>query len=249
MRLFITFLSVFLSWAPNAFGSDAAEILRKQQKASAGYIDEISTGTLTLLNAHSKPIAVREFEVKRLEATARTGARTLLAILAPADLAGVKLLSVEKTQRDFEQFLYLPSQKQIKRIGKQSRSGSFLGSEFSYSNLEAIRPQSDHGRLLKDEILDGAECFVIETAAPKTVLWIRKDGFQIARVDFYGDSGEVEKRAFFGAYRLIQNKIYRPSSITMLNLKTQKQSRLELKSVRFQTGLTESDFTQAALSR
>ena len=57
----------------------------------------------------------------------------------PSDVAGTRFLSVEEKSGGTEQFIYLPAFKKVKRIVGAQRDQSFMGTDFSYADLEGRR--------------------------------------------------------------------------------------------------------------
>ena len=93
----------------------------------------------------------------------------LMFFLTPADVKNTAFLTYdfEDSSKDDDQWLYLPAPKRIKRIASRNKSGSFMGSEFSY---EDIGNQNYQKFIFSDEakevILDGQECYE-STRIPK----------------------------------------------------------------------------------
>ncbi len=54
----------------------------------------------------------------------------------PADVAGTQLIMVDHPDSADEQLLYLPALKRTNRIAGKARKGAFMGSDFSYEDLE-----------------------------------------------------------------------------------------------------------------
>ena len=56
--------------------------------------------------------------------------------LSPSDVAGTQMVLVDHPDQADEQLLYLPALKRVTRIAGTSRKGAFMGSDFSYEDLE-----------------------------------------------------------------------------------------------------------------
>ena len=61
-----------------------------------------------------------------------------MEFVSPADVKGTKFLSYSHIKKDDDQWLYLPALKRVKRIASKNKSGSFMGSEFSYEDLSSF---------------------------------------------------------------------------------------------------------------
>ena len=62
------------------------------------------------------------------------------------------------------QWLYLPALKRVKRISSKNKSGSFMGSEFSYEDLSSfnIDKYDFKKEEAKKEIFNGKEVYIVE---------------------------------------------------------------------------------------
>lgn len=63
---------------------------------------------------------------------AKDGWDTRIELKEPADVAGTVLLTVEGQG----QYLWLPRLKRVRRVAGKSRSGSFVGSDFAFEDME-----------------------------------------------------------------------------------------------------------------
>ena len=92
-----------------------------------------------------------------------------IEVKSPSDVAGVKLLMIDHESATDEQLTYLPQFKRVNRISGSSRKGAFIGSDFSYEDLD-IREAAEGriidfnnalaGRELKGYRLDSARSLV-----------------------------------------------------------------------------------------
>ena len=69
------------------------------------------------------------------------GDKSLMVFDEPRDVKGTALLTHAHKQEADDQWLYLPALKRVKRISSSNRSGSFMGSEFSYEDLTTKHTQ------------------------------------------------------------------------------------------------------------
>ena len=77
--------------------------------------------------------------VRELEMRVRRDEDTLSSYTRfshPSDVAGTQLVVVDRPDTLDEQLLYLPALKRVQRIAGRARTGSFMGSDFSYEDLE-----------------------------------------------------------------------------------------------------------------
>ena len=62
--------------------------------------------------------------------------RSYVRFSHPSDVAGTQLVIVDNPDKVDEQLLYLPALKRTNRIAGKARKGSFMGSDFSFEDLE-----------------------------------------------------------------------------------------------------------------
>ena len=122
------------------------------------------------------------------------GNRSMLRFQEPKDIAGVALLMRENKGKDNDQWLYMPALKQDpKRISGGQKNASFLGTDFTFADLEGRDPGLWTHTLRGEETLDGQATWVIESLPAedtdsqysKTVQWIRKDIYVPIKVEFF----------------------------------------------------------------
>ena len=62
--------------------------------------------------------------------------QTYVRFSKPSDVAGTQLIVIDNPDKADEQLLYLPALKRTNRIAGKARKGAFMGSDFSYEDLE-----------------------------------------------------------------------------------------------------------------
>lgn len=85
---------------------------------------------------------VRERELLMLEKKFGAERKAVLYFTAPADTAGTGILMFsyeEVSGKDDDQWLYLPALRQSRRIATNSKEGPFLGTDFSFADIERLR--------------------------------------------------------------------------------------------------------------
>ncbi len=133
---------------------------------------------------------------------------SLLYFMAPADVknSGFLTYDYENVNRDDDQWLYLPALKKTKRIAANDKSGSFMGSDFSYADLTKRRLDDytytfhatkemevyDYPVWVIDAI-PRTEAVIKETGYNRSILFVRKDNFVVVRaIHFLENKGELK---------------------------------------------------------
>ena len=120
--------------------------------------------------------------------------QTIMFFLEPADVKGTGFLTYDydESGKDDDQWLFLPALRKSKRIASSDKSGSFMGSDFNYSDLTKPDLEDYDYKLIKEEEVDGHKTWRIEstprkpataeeTGYSKGVAWIRQDNYMVVR--------------------------------------------------------------------
>ncbi|MBX3263356.1 MAG: outer membrane lipoprotein-sorting protein [Labilithrix sp.] len=110
--------------------------------------------------------------------------KSVITFQAPADVAGMKFLQIQNADADDERFLYTPELKRSRRIAGSNRSESFMGTDFSYADLDGRDLRQSSSVLKADETVGKFDCYRV-AATPKNgdavyariELWVRKDNY------------------------------------------------------------------------
>ena len=180
--------------------------------------------------------------------------QSLVRFLSPQDIAGTAFLMLERGQDESEQYLYLPAIKRTRRIAGRERDGSFMGSDFTYADLQGIDPKNAKHTRLADEKIGNDACYVIEsTLLPaakvsysKVVAWIRQSDFIALRTRFYDHAGKLTKTLYS---RRIRNIDGSPVVVEarMQSEQAGRATELFVDSIEHQNDLSDAHFTPTAL--
>ena len=231
-------------------------IAKAAEDRGRGFGDSVSTMRMVLTNAKGQE-SVRQLRLKTLEDPDEPGeSKSLVVFDQPRDVAGTALLAHAHKGREDEQWLYLPALARVKRISGSNRSGSFMGSEFSFEDFSTPDLDEFTYEHLRDEPCGHKTCWVMEqmskdtkTSYRRRVAWIDQTDLLPHRIDFYDRRNELQKTLTFSDYKLYQDKFWRAHLFHMKNHLTGKQTHLHWDEIKFGVGLNERDFTRNALKR
>ena len=235
-----------------AYAQSAQSVAKQSFEAVSGYQSSIAKARMILKNANGVQNK-RQLIMKRYEKA--TGDKSFLEFLYPLDIKGTKLLSFERIAKDDRQWLYLPELKRTKRISSRNKSGSFMGSEFSYEDIstqnylnysykgEAKEAQKNGKNYLQIERIpkDGNSGYSRQTA------WIDPQTYLIAFGEYYDKENRLLKKVAFSKYRKIKG-VYRVQTIEIQNVQNGKSTILTLDKEEIKVGLQEQDFSKKALN-
>jgi hypothetical protein len=178
--------------------------------------------------------------------------KSVIRFTSPANVAGTAFLMVQHQGAPDEQYIYLSRMKTTRRIGGTGeREGSFMGSDFSYADLERKDLRDATYARLPDEPIGKDGCYVLAVTPKngsysKLVLWVRQKDWMPLRVQMFGKDGQLAKTTFTRRISLIDSKPVVMESHTE-NATTHHQTDLVIDEVRFKSDLSDALFTPAAL--
>lgn len=193
--------------------------------------------------------------------------KTVSFFMAPTDVAGTAYMNFDYSDaRDDDSWLYLPALKQVRRVAAGDRSGSFMGSDFTYSDINGVNIQWYDYRMLDDKAtVDGAETWLIEstpkadfadkvaseTGYEKSHLWIRKDNFVQVQGKIWVTKGNRIK--YFSAQQLEKiDDIWTPMRLQMITTRNDERehaSVFQFSKVVYNQHTDASLFTTQAMQR
>ena len=257
----ITTVSYLLAFAclPLLATAETAEekglaIAKEADKRDTGWQDQTASLDMVLRNRHGEE-SKRSIRSKTLEVDG-DGDKSMSIFDTPRDIKGTAFLSFTHALKADEQWLYLPALKRVKRISSNNKSGPFMGSEFSYEDLSSQEVAKYTYKYLRDEKIDGRDCFVIEripaykhSGYTRLVTWLDKEMYQPLKVEFYDRKGSLLKTLTSSGHKQYEGQFWRPQKMSVINHITQKSTDLYWKDYRFKTGLTDRDFDRNSLKR
>lgn len=182
--------------------------------------------------------------------------------LSPADVEDTGFLTYDydEADRDDDQWLYLPALKKTKRIASSDKSGSFMGSDFSYADMTDRPLEYYDYKLLQESEVGGHPVWVIEavpntedeideTGYTKSILFVRKDNDVVIRSKIWVKKGKRNK--YMEVQELEQiDGVWVPTLMTMTTKKgkqTTHKTILKTTDVKFNQDLDFDSFSVRGL--
>lgn len=249
----IIIVSLFIT---HIFALSPKEIAIKVKKTSDGYGSSKSTMKMILID-QSKNKSKRVMYLLALEDKEHDGVngdKSLMEFKTPLDIKGTKFLTHEKINKNNNQWLYLPALKRIKRISSRNKSGSFMGSEFSYEDISSREPSKyTYSKEMREQKLYDIDIYKYErypkdknSGYSKQVLYIDKQRFVVLKIEFFDKKKELLKTAEYSDYKNIKGTL-RVSKITMNNHQNFKATTLEYVDDQIHLNLDEKIFSKRYL--
>jgi len=188
----------------------------------------------------------------------------LMFFLSPADVRDTGFLTYDydDPDADDDQWLYLPALKKTKRIAATDKSGSFMGSDFNYSDMTKRQLEKYDYNLMKETEVNGVKVWQIEsvprtedeideTGYSKSIVFIRKDNYVMIRaLSWLAKGGKLR---YFDVKKLEQiDGIWVPTEMTMTTKKNKAmlhKTILRISNVKFHQKLDFDFFTVRRLEK
>lgn len=246
--------------SPQAQAMTAEEI---SQKAflTGKVVDSTSNAKFRLINGSGQE-RVRETEGKTKLIAGTTDNRRYVLFQSPPDVKGTKTLLVEHTGKDDDIWIYLPAMKKVRRLVSSNKKDSFVGTDFSYGDVIGHKVEDWKHVLLKEEKIDGRDCYVVEstpkkpevgenTGYSKRVGWIDKESFVALKGESYDLGGKLYKRFKAADVKLVdeKNKKWQPMRLEAEDVQSGHRTVIEFSDYKANVGVGEDVFSQRNLER
>lgn len=177
-------LSTLNAWAIDPNATDPKAIMKAAEERAEG---DKSKSRL-VMQIIDKDGRKRERVVQSRSMDFAEGRKQVMLFESPEDVRGTGMLSVDydSGSKDDDQWLYLPSLKKSTRISSGEKSGSFMGTDLSFSDMTKADPEHYDYKMIKQSVqvkLDGQdeECWLIESS-PKTAKAKEETGYLKSQV-------------------------------------------------------------------
>jgi len=181
---------------------------------------------------------------------------------SPADVKGTGVLVFDYESDADDVWIFLPALRKTRRIVSSQRAQSFMGSEFSYGDLN-VPALDDYGYTLRGEEAEGGEpCWVIDLAPKsqdiaagegysKKTYWISKAKHVLRRALYYDLEGKLQKELKTDQVELLdpKNQRFRPLRMEMINKQNGRRSLFVSSKISFAPEADDEYFTPRYLER
>ena len=238
-----------------AFSLTAFEIM---SKVDARYTGESAVSTTRMILIDKKD-RKRTREIEIFSKDYADVDKSISFFKSPGDVKGTAYMSFnwETPSKEDDSWLYLPALQKVNRIASSDRSGSFMGSDFTYTDIDGFELNDYNYELKKEsDLVEGKDCWVIEltpknkkvidkTGYLKSLQWIRKDIFIPVKGRILVKKGKKIK--LFSAKDITKiNGIWTAKTLQMITTKNKKlvhKSVFQLKSIKYNTDIGDGIFT------
>lgn len=190
--------------------------------------------------------------------------QNLIFFLHPADVKDTGFLTYDydAADKDDDQWLYLPALRKSKRIASSDKSGSFMGSDFNYSDMTSRNLEDYDFKLLKEskvgdskvwmiEALPRSQDVIEETGYEKSIAFVRQDNYIVIRAINWIESSKKIRYMEIKKLELIDD-IWVGTEVTMTTKKgkeTLHKTIIRSSNVKFNQSLDDSFFSVRQLEK
>ena len=229
-------------------------IAKEADKRDSGFLDYTADVIMTLKNRQGD-VSVRHMFYKVLEQL-QDGDKSIVVFEKPRDIKGVAALTYSHKVSPDDQWLYMPEIKRTKRIATVNKSGPFMGSEFAYEDISSEEVEKYTYQYVKEGEHEGMPCFIVErypvdvhSGYSKQMVWYDKQEYRIMKIEYYDRKKTLLKVRINQDYQKYLDQYWRPGKSNMSNVQTGKTTNIKWRNYQFRQGLSENDFSVAALKR
>ncbi len=261
MKRTIIMLAVAMMLMSSLWASESAyEIMKRARNLpEPGTVSE--TATLTI---HSKKGKDRIRQVIMKSRDYGDVEKEVIVFTSPKDVAGVGYLMFDYeemedgSKQDTDSWLYMPAMKKTRRIaGSGSDSdNSFMGTDFTYGDMENRSLSKDDYELLGSEAVDGVDCYRIKCIShdrsekdPDRIAYIGKEDYVLRKCEYYDRQGALHRVLTCYDIKVVDG-FYIMCGMRMDNVQSGTYSFFEVSDIDLDAGkVDDSTFTVAALER
>lgn len=233
-------LAVSLSTAP-AMAETGRDVMQRVYKQSD--IFPQSEATVRLIVSDAKGRERERFFYLRAK-NDPDFKRSLVKFFKPANVKGVGLASeTNQSTQDKNQWVYFPSLKSVKKLSSSEQDGSFMGSDFSYSDIAGRTIDQDNHKIFQQN----DKFYVVESvpvdkadAYSKYYTTIDKNTNIVRSVTFYDQAGDKLKTLSNRKVVKIEGELVVSNSV-MSNHKTGGSSVMERSKIDVKVNFANND--------
>ena len=196
----------------------------------------------------------------------KEGKKQLIFFESPDDVRNTALLTIDYSDgsKVDDQWLYTPTIKKMTRISSSKKSGSFMGSDLSYSDMTELDIDQYEYQMIKQSVTVGGEdCWLIgakpttkkakdETGYAKSMTWVSKSKLMPLQVKHWVQAGRKLKLIKFSKHKKVDGiwVAHKITAKTVQNKNVLSSTVLSFAGMKFNDpSVKASEFTQRRLEQ
>jgi len=173
--------------------------------------------------------------------------KRIFRFTTPASQAGIAVLSLPNDVM----YLYLPAFGKERRISSSVKNQNFAGTDFSYDDMES-KPYSEK---YTPKLINTEEDIYILELTPKSpksaysrlIVKVHKTNYYPTYMEYYDKGKKKTKEAVYQFEKI--GKYWNAKEIEMTDLQKNHKTKMLMSDVKYDTGLTDDEFTVRKLKQ
>jgi hypothetical protein len=248
------FMATFSFSAVAVFAQDDAKSIMSRVYQQDTSRDATLRATLDITDKDGHSVK-KKFVISRIGSFGN--GKTLVRFTDPAELRGVKLLSVNKPGMPDQQWIYTPATQRVRSISPREQSEHFAGSDFTYEDI-AEHPFDNftYQLLPAEDVIENHKTFKIAAtpASPANsqykyiYYWVAQDLPCILHAEMYDQEGRKVREMHASGLRKVSG-VCGARKTEMQSLLDGTKSVLTIDEAHLNTGLDGALFTPESLEK
>lgn len=243
--------------------SESAEQIMERSNSAYYYAGADARGRLSMeLIAPDGGKRVRVMTMLRKNQEDGKSQKYFIYFHEPGDVRRLTFMIWKYPRKEDDRWIYVPAIDLIRRIASEDKYSSFVGSDFSYEDVSGRDVGEDVHTIMREEKLADRDSVVIESiprneaAFTRRISWIDQATFLPLKEEYYDAQNQLQR--IFTADNIEDiavgegddRRIY-PTIMkrTMKNVRTGHRTEVYVKSVSYDLGLEDADFSERRMRR
>jgi len=241
MKKALLYYFVLMCSIPVLYAQSPEDIVRKSREVMTVSSFE-AYSTLTIIDARGNE------RIRKSTMASRSypdgSEKRVIRFTAPPEVAGTGILIFDYADKQDDMWIYLPAMRQTRRIVSSEKSKSFMGSEFTNADMSAPLFGDFSYTSAGDEVLNGQDCWVIESKPKNTSLeseygyaravrYYSKKDYLVLLTLYYNFDGELIKTIKTDAYhKVAAGDRYMITRMQAINHANGRRSEMQMENIR-----------------
>ena len=227
-----------------SMAQDANTILKKVDEIMYAPKDQQLNLKIILIDKNGK-------EKEREALILRKGMdKALFRFTAPESQAGIATLSLP----DKIMYLYLPAFGKERRINSSAKGQKFAGTDFTYEDMEQERMAEKFNATIIEETADYWKLELlpkegIRTGYSKLLLTVDKSNYYSQKIELFDKKSGRKIKELINIKTEQIDGYWIATEAVMKNLKTKHQTKMIMSNIKFDSGISDEEFTVRKLKQ
>ncbi len=251
-------LICILSLSNLAFAYDAKEVI-SLVNLEYSPVNEKSSFKMTLIDAGGKSTDRTGTQYFKRKESNKPESMRLYRFHSPPEMAKSAVLIIENSDKDNDQWIYLPATYSTRKIPSRNRGDRYMGTDFSYEDAVSYKISEYSYKALEDETINNTKCHKIEQIPidPKLVKeslysrikqWIDPARSVAVKREYYDKANNLLK--IYKASDFVKvGGLYRARHVEMEDLKLKHKTIVDYSNFDTTKVIKDSYFTVRSLER